>query len=317
MLPATSIYFGGGTPSLLTPDEIAEILSWLPRSPSTEVTLEANPESTSVERMRSFKDAGVNRVSIGVQAFDDALLATLSRGHSSEHAVNAIVSTVEAGISNISIDLMYDLPRQTRSQWRRTLQIAASLPITHLSLYNLAIEPQTVFYKYRERLAALRPAPEASREMYCDAMELLENAGLEQYEISAFARNGQISQHNSGYWTGRPFLGIGPSAFSYWGGSRFRNHCHFNRWVEGCAAGRLASDFTETLAPEAACRELLTIKLRLREGVDLEHFTLLEPETAETIDRYVALGFLKKNGTKVTLTKEGYLFYDSIAVDLI
>lgn len=317
IIAPVSIYFGGGTPSLLTPEEIATILSWLPCSPTTEVTLEANPESVTIEKMRSFKEAGINRVSIGIQAFDDALLTALSRGHTCEQAKNAVSATYEAGITNISIDLMYDLPYQSRAQWQASLHTAASLPITHLSLYNLTIEPQTVFYKYRERLNTLRPTPETSREMYCDAMDLLEEAGLKQYEISAFARDGRISCHNTGYWKGRPFIGLGPSAFSYWKGSRFRNHCHFNRWAEACSAGLSPTDYSETLDSNASRRELLTIGLRLRDGVDLSTFAPLENETIDILDRHIAQGLLQRDGAKVALTKEGRLFYDSIAVDLI
>lgn len=312
-----SIYFGGGTPSLLSPDAIEEILSWLPISDDCEISLEANPESVTLETMRAFAKAGINRVSLGIQSFDDDLLKRLSRTHSAQHARQAILNVKKSGIDNITIDLMYDLPGQSLEQWRNTLAEVNDLPITHLSLYNLTIEPHTVFYKYRQKLMPLIPAPETSRIMYCDAVERLDDMGLKQYEISAFAKQDKMSRHNVGYWTGRPFLGLGPSAFSYWDNRRFRNICNFNKWADHCSKGENPADFEELLLPDARKRELLTIRLRLSEGIDLNDFEPLEIDTSETIQKYLQLSFLETTGSKVRLTKDGQLFYDSIATDLV
>lgn len=312
-----SVYFGGGTPSLLNPDSIADIISWLPISDDCEISLEANPESVTLEKMQAFADAGINRVSLGIQSFDDALLKRLSRAHSAADAREAILNVNRAGVDNITIDLMYDLPGQSLEQWRTTLSHVSDLPITHLSLYNLTIEPHTVFYKYRQKLMPLIPTPEASKTMYCDAVERLDEMGLKQYEISAFARNNKTSRHNVGYWTGRPFLGLGPSAFSYWDQKRFRNICNFNKWADSCARGENPADFEELLLPDARKRELLTIRLRLNEGVDLTHFEPLEAETHATLQKYQQMSLLEVDRTKVRLTKDGQLFYDSIATDLV
>lgn len=315
--PLVSVYFGGGTPSLLSADAIAEIISWLPIGDDCEITLEANPESVTYDRMRAFAQAGINRVSLGIQSLDDELLKRLSRQHNAGKAKQAIHDVKQAGIDNITIDLMYDLPGQSLQQWQNTLDQIAELPIDHLSLYNLTIEPHTVFYKYRQKLAPLVPKPEISRQMYCEAIERLEKMGLMQYEISAFARAGKMSRHNIGYWTARPFLGLGPSAFSYWDSRRFRNICNFNKWMQSCLEGENPADFEELLLPHARKRELLTVRLRLSEGVDLSHFEPLEVETRQTISKYQQMQFLEIDGTKVRLTKDGQLFYDSIATDLV
>lgn len=312
-----SVYFGGGTPSLLAPNAFEEILSWLPLNDQCEITLEANPESVTLDRMRAYAQAGINRVSLGVQSLEDELLQKISRKHSAHDAKEAVRNVHRAGIENITIDLMYDLPTQTLALWKSTLNQVQELPITHLSLYNLTIEPHTVFYKYRQKLAMQVPNPEISRDMYCTAVEKLESFGLMQYEISAFAHPGKESRHNVGYWTARPFLGLGPSAFSYWNAKRFRNSCNFNKWQQQCNVGMDPADFEEQLPPDARKRELLTVRLRLKEGIDLNDFEPLEPETKRTLEKYNKMAFLEIDGSKVRLTKEGQLFYDSIATDLV
>lgn len=216
-----SLYFGGGTPALFGPEAIGEVIDWV--GPTEEVTLEANPENINKPLMKAFARVGVNRVSIGIQALDDNLLKVLSRQHTAQEAINSVNTTYDAGISNISIDLMYELPEQTFQLWQETLRKAVALPITHLSLYNLTIEPHTVFYKHREKLQKKLPNAESSLNMYQEAMLQLDTHGYKQYEISAFAKEMLISQHNIGYWTGRPFLGLGPSAYSYWEGKQRNN----------------------------------------------------------------------------------------------
>src|SRR5690606_28580781 len=155
------------------------------------------------------------------------------------------------GINNITIDLMYDLPGQNLEQWQKTLNAATKLPITHLSLYNLTFEPHTVFYKFRETLQSKVPHPETSKEMYVNAINALEKCGLKQYEISAFAKSGYKSRHNSGYWKGHPFLGFGPSAFSYWDQKRFRNVANLSHYNRALNQNKDPVDFEELLSPDA------------------------------------------------------------------
>lgn len=321
-----SIYFGGGTPSLMSPDEIRLILDhvnkYLPVDPSTiEITLEANPETITYERMKAFASAGINRVSIGVQSLDDDLLIKLGRTHNAKTSINAILKTADAGIDNISIDLMYDIPCQTLSAWNRTLNAVVPLPISHLSLYNLTIEPHTVFFKYKESLRKQLPDAESSAQMYLMAQQMLESAGLKQYEISAFARNNAYSRHNVGYWTARPFIGFGPSAFSYLEGRRFRAVSNLNRYSEALQKGLPPEDFSEMLPPDARRRELLAIALRLKPGVDMSAFESqngsLDPLTKAMLHKLAADGLVAIDDEVVALTERGVLFYDTVATELI
>ena len=281
-----SIYFGGGTPSLLGSDNIQEILSWLP--PAAEITLEANPES-----MGHFP--GINRLSIGIQSFNDDHLKKLGRTHSAAQAIKAIKSST---IENMSIDLMYDLPNQTLDDWERSLDQALALPIKHISLYNLTIEPHTAFYKWRHKLK--QPSAENSLKMLEMAIEKLP---LERYELSAFAQSGFESKHNIGYWTGRPFIGLGPSAYSYWDGARFRNPPHFHKWRQDVTA----KDAYEKLSPDASKRELLAIGLRLIKGVESEI----------NVDNLIEIGLIERKGKHVCLTRRGQLLHDSVAEEIV
>ncbi len=321
-----SIYFGGGTPSLLGADRIGQILQWIQRDVgynprTTEISLEANPENISVELMRAYAHAGINRVSIGIQTLSDSLLKKLERQHDAQKAIAAVINTSEAGFDNITIDLMYDLPNQTLNIWEETLVKVRDLPIKHLSLYNLTIEPHTTFFKHREQLQKVLPDPETSLKMYEMAQALLEERGLKQYEISAFAQEGFQSKHNTGYWTARPFLGLGPSAFSFWNGSRFRNVANLNQYARHVMDGQFPVDFEEQLDFQASQRELLAIRIRLNEGVDLEDFTqahgTLDSETLSSLEGLKSKGYIQQNGKKIRLTKQGILFYDTVAVELI
>ncbi len=313
-----SIYFGGGTPALLGPYYIFEILSWIKnKDPSCEITLEANPEVITYESIKAYKDCGVNRLSIGIQSFDDNLLKTLGRTHDSKKANQAIYDAFKGGIENISIDLMYDLPGQTLKAWQETLDTAVKLPITHLSLYNLTIEPHTVFYKKQKLLKKILPTEDESLFMYKQAIDVLEKNGLKQYEISAFAKDSMISRHNIGYWTSRQFLGFGPSAFSYYEGRRFRNIANLNKYLKLLQSGLSPVDFEEKLDPLASLKEALAIQLRLLRGVDLANFKDLDIETLKVIEKLKEDGFLSVHKGKTCLTQKGILFYDSVAIEII
>jgi oxygen-independent coproporphyrinogen-3 oxidase len=311
-----TIYFGGGTPSLLPPETIARILSWISHSKEIEITLEVNPENATLSLMREFAKAGITRVSLGVQSLDDNLLVELSRRHDALSALAAIDATYNAGIENISIDLMYDLPSQTPLSWTRTLDRIENLPIKHLSLYNLTIEPHTPYYKRRKELESKTPPPEESLAMLSEAILRLESDGLKRYEISAFAKRGYESCHNSGYWTGRSFTGYGPSAFSYLEGRRSRNVANLSKYSKLLNEGILPTDFEEELSPSGKVKELLAVRLRLTAGAPLSEFTL-PLETEEAIARLIASGLLICEGDFLKLTEKGTLFYDTVAEEII
>lgn len=322
----TTIYFGGGTPSLFGPDRIRTVLEMVHRSipfdfSQTEITLEVNPENAQPALMQLYAQAGINRASLGVQTLDPDLLTLLGRLHSPSLAMKAVQDTYQAGITNLSIDLMYDLPRQSLHHWERTLDCIRSLPLSHLSLYNLTIEPHTIFFKKQAELTPLLPNEETSLAMYNSAIERLTSYGLIQYEISAFAKPGFHSKHNTGYWTARPFLGFGPSAFSYWQGKRFRNIAHLSKYCRALKEGLSPIDFEEQLDPAAHLRELFVIQIRLCQGVLQsafeKHHGALSQETLCTLNNLLEEGFVSQTGDCWKLTKKGILFYDTVAAELI
>lgn len=300
-----SIYFGGGTPSLF--QHTKSILKKIPKNSDCEITLEANPEQ---EDFFHFIEMGINRLSLGVQSLDDRSLQTLERVHSSSKAKTAIHAAAKAGFKNISIDLMYDLPGQTEESWLYTLEQLSDLPIQHISLYNLTIEPHTAFYKRKVQ----QPPAETSLRFLMRALEQFEKIGLQRYEISAFALPGFESRHNLGYWTGRPFLGLGPSAFSYWEGERFRNISNIHKYARHLKTGSSSVDFREKLPYPANVQELLAIHLRLKEGVALDQFAILEDRSIETL---IDQGLLVRKHGRLKLTDRGMLFYDTVAAELV
>jgi oxygen-independent coproporphyrinogen-3 oxidase len=314
-----TIYFGGGTPSLLPPDAVQSIIERIftlfSPSPGIEITLEANPEQTTLAQMQSFYAAGINRISFGVQSFDDAMLQKLSRAHSAKQAEDAVLAAYSAGINNISIDLMYDLPSQTVADWQNSITKAASLPISHISLYNLTIEPFTAFHKKKIELEKAMPGELLSASLYSHAIEELCAKGFHHYEISAFARP-HASNHNSGYWLGRPFLGLGPSAYSFWKGKRWRNIAQINRYMELVDKETLPIDYEEELPYENQQKERLVIALRMLDGIDEGAF-VRSLETEKSIENLIALGYLERTSSRLKLTRRGIFCYDAIAVELI
>ncbi len=323
-----SIYWGGGTPSLFGPKRIEKFhkklydLFPLTISQDIEITLEINPDSASKTLLEEYREAGINRISMGAQSFDDTELSMLGRTHTGERTRQTIEWSQGAGLKNISIDLMYDLPSQTLEMWESNLQTAFSLPITHLSLYNLTIEPKTQFFRIREELEKRRPSDEISREMYLVAQKVAREKQFEQYEISAFAKPNYQSRHNVGYWTGREFYGFGPSAYSFMKGIRFSNSTNINRYMKTIESGLLEHDNIDEVTPEKRIRELFCVGLRLFAGVSLNH---LISQYAEFLaaDFYTALNdlidmrYIVKNEDRYLLTEEGRLVYDTVASCLI
>ncbi len=304
-----SIYFGGGTPTLFV-DGIQKILEKIAQqfTLDCEITVEANPEDASFELFEKLKACKVNRISLGVQSLDDRSLQTLERIHSAKKAEEAILLAAQAGFVNISIDLMYDLPDQTEASWMYSLSKLESLPIQHLSLYNLTIEPHTAFYKRRNSLTF--PTGETSLRFLTRAVEQLESLGLKRYEISAF---GRPSVHNVGYWTGRPFLGFGPSAFSFWNGERFRNCANLQRYTRALKEGKSPVDFREKLQEEQRIREKIAIQLRLLDGIDAN----LPTHVLETLEVLVNQNLLMKKNGRIFLTDLGLLFHDTVASQIV
>lgn len=323
-----TLYLGGGTPTAMGADWLSTLLDkiypLLPLSSDCEITVEANPEDLDLAFAKRLVKSGVNRVSLGLQSSEEALLPLLGRRHTARRAFDAIYSCAEAGIERLSVDLMYQLPSQSHGSWESTLAKVVELPIDHLSLYELTIEPHTSFYKKRQQLAGELPSQEEGAEMYRVARQRLEQQGFSQYEVASFARShSSRSRHNIGYWTGRSFLGCGPSAHSYWDGRRFANWAHFHKWQRAITAQDLAGalQFEEELPPLARRAELLAVGLRFLEGIDLDSFVdrwgAIDEELQSTIDQLTSAGLLSIEKGRLRLTERGLFVYDAVAVELI
>ena len=322
--PLCSIYFGGGTPTLF-PKGITTILEkarkQLSLKPSCEITVEGNPETLSLPLLKELKECGVNRLSLGAQSFDNTLLNILGRTHKNRAIFEAIDLALAAGIKNISIDLMYEIPHQSLSRFKNTLLTLKSLPISHLSLYNLQIEENTPFFRKKKVLTPHLPTEEEGLQMLNMACTILEEMGLKRYEISAFAKKGKESRHNLGYWTGRPFLGLGPSAFSFYEGKRFRNVANLTAYKKALKVGKAPIDFDEKLPYPNNVHEQIAIGLRVFDGICLKTF---EKEVAslpkllkETLQALETEGLIHNTSQKISLSEKGRLFYDTVAESIV
>lgn len=315
-----SIYFGGGTPSLVSSNSLQKLVDHIAvyaKSPP-EITIEANPESLSLDQCKQWKEMGINRVSIGAQSFVDKELIELGRNHTAKTTVEAVHMAYDQGIDNISIDLMYEQPFQSIDDWSQSLEIASQLPIEHVSLYNLTIEPHTGFYRKKDQLKL--PSEEEGLEMLKTAMHVMKNNGFSHYEISAFCKS-RPSVHNTGYWLGRPFWGLGPSAFSFIDGERIQNTPNINRYLSDVLEKDcLSESFRESLSHEARLKELFVIQLRMRQGVHVGNFEdkwgLLSSKTHAVINDLLQENLLEKT-RNVKLTDKGLFFFDTLASRLI
>ncbi len=319
-----SIYFGGGTPFLFGPDRIGTILNRLKifcvQDPC-ESTIEANPETIHTDALQQYHDLGVNRLSIGAQSFSSEHLRALGRRHSREDILRAIDQSFACGFSNISLDLMYDLPGLSVASWEATVEEACSLPIHHLSLYNLTIEPPAAWFRKKACIEATMPSEGESLAMYQAAQAIASRYGFLQYEISAFAKPEKASRHNVGYWQGREFLGFGPSAFSFLGTKRFSNVCNLMAYCQAMEHGQTAVDSIDELPPERRLREMIAVGLRMNEGVclaALEHtWGAADPELLHTLRRLEDVGLVTHSSARLALTERGRYVYDTVAAEIV
>jgi len=299
-----TIFCGGGTPSLLPVTLWAELIAGLPRDEVAEWTIECNPATVDAQKAQLWRAGGVNRLSIGVQSFDDGLLRTLGRIHNAAEAERTFELARATGFDNINLDLMFALPGQTEAQWRATLDRAIGLRPEHISAYNLTLEEDTEFI----RRYASRPAEE-DVAFYELTIETLAAAGYRQYEISNFALPGRECQHNLAYWQGRDYVGLGPSAVSTVAGRRWQNVADTDRYLAG--ADIVAS--TEQLTPAIQQSERIAFGLRMRDGVPADLFRGWETTAA----RLLADGLLERADDRVRLTRRGLLLADEVAAEFV
>jgi len=314
----TSIYFGGGTPLLLGSKNLSRLLSHFTLENDCEITCEANPEMCTLNLLQDLKkETAINRLSFGVQSFHDNELKALGRRHSSKEAKKVLCMAYEAGFENVSLDLIYEIPHQTLQSFRETLNQATALPVSHISLYNLTIEPHTPFWRQKRSLEKLVPSNDTGAEMYQMMQEVLFEHGFEQYEISAFCREGKYSRHNVGYWTSRSFFGFGPSAFSFYKNERFKNVSNLLHYERALEKDQSPIDFS-TLCDDIEQREeFFILHLRLLEGVEKERYGPFSEEFENKIAHCIDLGLLEENECRIRLSKRGVLFYDEVASLLV
>ena len=324
--PISTLYFGGGTPSQLDDEEMEAVFSAIHRhcvlSPHAEITFEANPDDISQQKVVHLRQLGVNRISLGVQSFDDTRLSFLNRRHTAQQALAAIDILRTKGIENISIDLIFGLPGQQLADWNKELAQAFELPITHLSAYSLMYEKGTPLYYARERGAVKECDEETSLSMFQMLCTSAQCAGFEQYEISNFARPGYRSRHNSSYWHGIPYLGLGPGAHSYDGKNCRRvNDYSLRRYMEAGRAKTFADvpHTIEKLSADKCYDELICTRLRTCEGLSLQEVPASRRNALLRMARpHIDAGRLELDADNhLRLTASGIFVSDDVMSDLM
>lgn len=317
--PLETIYFGGGTPSLLEPGEIKQIIDKTRENFSVvrdaEITFEANPDDIDEERLAAWQAAGINRLSIGVQSFFDEDLKWMNRLHDGAMAISSLQAALHY-FRNISVDLIYGFPLLTNKKWQQNVDKALSSGMPHLSCYALTVEPKTPLFKMIREKKAEDVNPDKQSEQFLLLMQWMEDAGYEHYEISNFAKPGYRSRHNSSYWIGKKYLGIGPSAHSFDGKSRQWNVANNHIYIESINRGMVPFE-KEILTPVQRLNEYIMTSLRTIEGLNLNRLKRDERlKLTEAAKKYVESGLMIKENNHLILTREGRLLADGIAAAL-
>ncbi|WP_431029736.1 radical SAM family heme chaperone HemW [Lysinibacillus sp. LZ02] len=309
-----TIFLGGGTPTALSATQIARLMelirAYIPMDNVTEFSSEANPDELSEDKLQALFNGGVNRLSMGVQSFDQGLLEKIGRTHSNEHVYETIALAKKVGFENISIDLMYGLPHQTMEQWKDSLRFALQLDLPHYSAYSLIVEPKTIFYiQYAKGRLAL-PTEDIEADMYDILMKEMEAHGLQQYEISNFAKPGFASVHNKIYWDNDEYAGFGAGAHGYVEGVRYSNCGPIKKYIEAVEAGRRPIIHEHTVTMTERKEEQMFLGLRKTEGVVAEVFEKKFNETIaatyrKVMEKLVDEGLLESDELGIRLTRKG------------
>jgi oxygen-independent coproporphyrinogen-3 oxidase len=320
-----TIYFGGGTPSILTINQIEKILTYVHRyfnvDSNTEITLEANPDNLNTEYLKALKRLGVNRLSVGIQSFNDADLQLMKRKHSVIQAVNSVKEAQNQGFNNISIDLIYGLPDLAITNWEKNINEALNLNIQHISAYHLTIEPNTTFHKLYNKQKLNLPTEDESIDQFKLLIDKTAKNGFLHYEISNFALDGSISLHNTNYWMGVKYLGLGPSAHSYNLTSRQWNISNLNEYMDVILKGKAPSE-CEKLSKSDKYNDYLITSLRTMWGLNTE---ILKTEFGDKQEKYfiaktkrmLSEKLLIKSGNNFILTEKGMFISDNIIQELL
>ncbi|MDX1707839.1 MAG: radical SAM family heme chaperone HemW [Desulfobacterales bacterium] len=326
-----TLYIGGGTPSVYDDQNIDRIVNAIFQNyrflPDSQITIEVNPGTASIEKLKGYQEAGINRINIGVQSFSQTNLEFLGRIHTAAEACNAINDARRAGFAKIGLDFIYGLPEQTREDWLTDLEQALAHGPTHLSCYMLTYEKGTPLHRDL-RNGRLQPlSDDQGRDLFETTVEFLEDNGFFQYEISNFARQqgaleANVSRHNFKYWTRAPYIGLGPSAHSFRASRRYWNLSGIDRYLAAVESGRSPVAETETLTPEQELIEVIYLGLRMTQGIDLIWFA--EKFEFDFLQAYkdiiadlVNQNYLKVSATSAALTRQGRAFLDRIAAMLV
>ncbi len=296
----SSIYFGGGTPSLMTPSYIAEIIEYLKKkfiiTADAEITLETNPGTVDKNKLKEFRNAGINRLSVGVQSFHNDELKFLTRIHNSKTAVETIRNAAEAGLENISLDLIFNLPGQTKEKWIENLKQAVSLPVTHLSAYSLILERGTILNKMVLDKKVVLQDDDYDADLYEYTMEFLEANKFGQYEVSNFCHPGYECRHNNAYWRYRDYLSFGTSAHSFMNGKRWWNFSSLKKYIHEIETNGNAEAGSEIINEKQQVDEYVMLALR-SSGLDIEEFNEKFNGGKALVSAAEISGTIKKEGT--------------------
>lgn len=320
-----SIFFGGGTPSLMEPDYISKIIHNIKEkvvvSDDAEITLETNPGTVSLEKLKSFRKAGINRISIGIQSFNDKDLKFLTRIHNSETAIKTVNDAERAGFENISLDLIFNLSNQTKKEWKENLKRAIELPIKHISAYSLILERGTILNKMVLDGKVKIQDEDYDAELYETTIDFLTTNGFHQYEISNFARKGFECVHNNAYWHYLDYFGFGTSAHSFINGKRWWNFSSLKMYIENVEKFSNAVAGSEAISTEKALNEFVMLELR-SSGLNIEKFENIFGDSWLK-DKYPYFELLQKKDFvkiskgSITLTSKGYAICDEILKELL
>lgn len=319
-----TIYFGGGTPSMIPAPLLRQLLNRVHElfevSDDAEITLEANPDDITTEVLNAWRTSGVNRLSIGIQTFNDNRLKFLNRAHDSIEAIRSVKLARQHGFDNLTCDLIYAIPPNSMEKWEKDLELMLDLQVPHLSLYGLTIESETVFGKWKSKGKLEEVTESANADQYAHAIKTLSRAGYEHYEVSNFCQPGKYSRHNSAYWLQKSYLGIGPGAHSYDGQARsfaIRNNASYIRSLE---KGEIPLE-TEVLSPTQQANEYMLTRIRTRFGIDPKQISALSGinflgKFDSQLKSWINSGLMEEKGDIFRLTSLGMMNADEITLKL-
>jgi oxygen-independent coproporphyrinogen-3 oxidase len=320
----STLYFGGGTPSILTIDELKMIFEALHNrfvfTGDIEITLEANPDDITAERLQDWRVLGINRLSVGIQSFLEEELIWMNRAHTAAESIACIDMIKEAGFTNFSVDLIYGSPILSNEDWKRNVDIVIQKNIPHISCYALTVEPKTALDKMIVLNKKQPVDAEKQARQFLLLMDWMEQAGYEHYEISNFAKPGMRSKHNSSYWQGKSYYAFGPAAHAFNGKSRKWNIANNALYIQSLQKGIIPFE-EEVLSETQQLNEYIMTSLRTIEGLDLDYVSNIFGEVKSiaikvAANKYISTGKLKSINSKLVLSREGKLFADGIAADL-